>query len=78
MNQTRLTATAPSPGGPVQATVIVDSVQLERATREAWDSLAGLVGSVILRKGGDRSAITWTAEPVGPQVRLVAVNGSLL
>ncbi len=83
MNQTRLLATAPTdharpPGPSVTAAVIVDSGQLQTASFDAWRDLTVLVGSVIRKKGGDVQAIEWSAEPVGPQVRLVALNGARL
>jgi hypothetical protein len=84
VNHTRLVVTAPSAHpstpGPVTATVTVDTATLESASGEAWLGMTTLLGSVIRKKGGstDRTTWTWSAEPIGPQLRLVTVNGARL
>lgn len=78
MNHTRLTVSTPDG---VTASVVVDTDKLRTATWEAYDGLTRLLAGVIRKKTGqlaDPSAWTWSAEPVGPQLRLVAVNGAVL
>lgn len=84
--QTRISATAPAPipGDPplfdqeVSAHLVVETRALRRAEPQAFADLQTLLRASIIRKGGDPERITWTAEPVGPQIELAAVNGRTL
>jgi hypothetical protein len=80
MNQTRLTVTAPSlhDPGDVTATVILDSGQALKASPEAWLGITSLLSSAIRKKWGRLDALEWSAEPIGPQVRLASLNGVAL
>lgn len=80
MNQTRITATSPNmAGGPdARATVIVSTPKFLEATPVAIDGLCHLLKLALLRRNGsvDPQEITYQAEPVGPQLQLVAVDGA--
>lgn len=78
MNQTRIVATADGPAGPVTASCMVNSAQLRKATAEGLLGLHDLLAATIRRRGGDPETLELTAEPVGPQIELVAVNGARL
>lgn len=79
MNQTRITATSPNmAGGPdARATVIVSTPKFLEATPIAIEGLCHLLRLSLLRRNGspDPQEITYAAEPVGPQLSLVAVAG---
>jgi hypothetical protein len=80
MSALRITATAPAvlPGADeVSSTVTVDQTKYD-ASPEGVARLAELLTAAVLKRGGDVSRITFTAEPIGPRIRLVAVNGKLL
>lgn len=80
--QTRLIAQAPKLGDPLggnaTATVVVDSTKFAEASPVALQGLEDLLLASIRARGGDPAAVTYTAEPIGPQIRLVAVNGARL
>lgn len=79
MNQTRITATAPNTaGGPeARATVIVSTPKFLDAEPVAIDGLCHLLRLALLRRNGspDPREVTYSAEPIGPQLSLVAVAG---
>jgi hypothetical protein len=75
MNQTRVTATTPDG---TTAALTVDTGQLANASPAAWDNLETLIRSVLRRKGADPDLAEWSAQPIGPQVRLVTLNGAVL
>ena len=80
MSALRITATAPAvlPGGAdVRSTVTVDQAKYEESP-EGVNRLAELLTAAVLKRGGDVTRITFEAEPIGPRIRLVAVNGKLL
>lgn len=86
VNQTKIQATAPRvdhlPGittpEVVETFLVVDSGAFAKASAEAIADLQVLLRAVIRKRGGDPEAITWSAEPIGPQVRLAAVDGRRL
>lgn len=81
MNQTRITATAPIPGTRghlARSTVMVSTPKLREASPEAILGLTDLLKAAIRKRGGDPDQITLEAEPIGPQLELVAVDGRRL
>lgn len=91
IGQTKITATAPlraeelqrrpikgSDVQPAVAHLVVDSDAFAKASPEAIADLQTLLRAVIIRRGGDTDRIVYTAEPVGPQIKLAAVNGRKL
>lgn len=80
IGQTKITASVPSADEtrPIVAHLVVDSAAFRNARPEAIADLQTLLRAVIVRRGGDPDRIVWSAEPVGPQIELAAVNGRKL
>lgn len=78
MNQTKITASSPGPDGEVSVHLVVDSGALAKADPQAFEDLQVLIGAALARRGGNPAAASWSCEPIGPQARLVAVNGALI
>lgn len=76
INQTQLTLY--NEGTPFRAVCFVDSTTWERAAPEERAGLRHLLGITLIRRGGDPETAEFSAEPVGPQIRLVAVDGNLI
>lgn len=68
----------PLPAESATAHLIVDSAAFRRAGGQAVEDLQTLLRAAITRKGGDPDRVVWTAEPIGPQIELAAVNGRTL
>lgn len=85
MNQLKVTATAPAractfliDGEPLEVVskfIVVDSTAFAEAHPAGLETVVGYVRTAIELAGGDPDRIVWSAEPVGPQLRLVPTDG---
>lgn len=74
--QTRIVANAQDADGEVvTSSVMVNTAKFLSASPEGIEGLCGLLQAAVLTRGGDILRIAYTAEPVGPQIALVAVDG---
>lgn len=68
---------ADTPDG-VHCHLVVDSAAFRNADAQAVEDLQTLLRATIRRRGGDPGAVVFSAEPVGPQIELAAVDGRTL
>lgn len=76
MNQTRITAR--DPNADVHVTVMVATHRFETAGYHGVAGLCDLLAAGIRARGGTPADVEYTAEPIGPRIHLVAVNGARL